>query len=112
MEVMRTLNAKQVKKLLDQYPDTQLVMTLSPLAFQKAHIPGSTNISDIQTAIQQFSKETKIIVYCSDHSCMASYAAYQQLEQAGYQNIWRFSGGLVEWSEAGFSLEGATEKSI
>lgn len=102
---MKTLNAQQVKNQIEQHPETQLVMTLSPLAFQKAHIPGSTNIWDIQTAIQQFSKETKIIVYCSDQTCMASYAAYKQLESAGFQNIWRFAGGLVEWMEAGFELE-------
>lgn len=101
---MKILNAHQVKNKMDQNPDIKLVMTLGHDAYVKCHIPGSLNISDIGTAKKQFSKNEEIIVYCSDQSCMASYYAYLQLEEAGYQNIWRFAGGLVEWSELSFPL--------
>ena len=101
---MNTLTAPQVKIKLQQNPNIQLVMTLGPKAFEKCHIPRSINIWDIETAKQQFSKTTEIIVYCSDHNCLASYQAYHELEKAGYQNIWRFSGGLREWNEFGYPL--------
>lgn len=101
---MKTLTAPQVKNKLENDPEVQLVMTLYPQAFDKCHIPKSINIWDIEMAKQRFSKSTEIIVYCSDHTCMASYQAYHELEKAGYQNIWRFSGGLREWNEAGYPL--------
>lgn len=102
---MNTLTATQVKEMLSRDPSVHLVMTLGPNAFAKSHIPGSINIYDLETATKYFSKNAKIIVYCSDINCMASYQAYQQLERAGYTNIWRFSGGLVEWGERGFPFE-------
>lgn len=101
---MKTLTAQEVKQKLQENPDTKLVMTLGPAAFDKCHIPGSLNVWDIKTAEALFPNDVEIIVYCSDRSCMASYYAYQQLERAGYENIWRFAGGLTEWDQNGFPL--------
>lgn len=101
---MNILTAQEVKNKITQNPEIKLIMTLSPIAYQKCHIPNSLNVWDINLAKAQFSKETEIIVYCSDKTCMASFYAYQQLEEEGYQKIWRFAGGLVEWEEMGFDL--------
>lgn len=101
---MKTLNATEVKNRINQNSKVYLVNTLSASAFQKMHIPNSLNINSMETASQLFDKKDEIIVYCSDVNCMASYYAYKQLEMAGYTNVWRFAGGLREWSEKGFPL--------
>ena len=101
---MNILTAQQVKRKIEENPGAKLVMTLGPNAFARNHIPGSLNIWNIEMAKKEFPLNTEIIVYCSDQTCMASYYAYQQLEQAGFQNIWRFAGGLVEWNSAGYSF--------
>ena len=101
---MKILTAIQVRKLLKSDPEIRLVMVLGNKAYEKAHIPGSINISNIEDARIEFPRHTKIIVYCSDHACVASYQAYLLLENAGYKNIWRFAGGLREWSDAGYEL--------
>ncbi len=101
---MKTLSATEVKKMIKQNSKVYLVNALSANAFKKAHIPNSLNIVSMDAASQIFAKNDEIIVYCSDINCMASYYAYKQLEQAGYTNIWRFAGGLREWSEKGFPL--------
>ena len=101
---MKTLNAAQVKQMISDQPEIKLVMTLGPAAYAKCHIPGSLNVWTIESAKERFPLDSKIIVYCSDTRCMASYYAYQQLEEAGYQNIWRFAGGLMEWDESGYDL--------
>lgn len=105
---MKILTAKEVNQKLTDESDIILVMVLSEKAFQKAHIPNSLNISDIEVAKEKLPIESKIIVYCSDSACVASYQAYQQLESAGYKNIWRFAGGLLEWNEAGYKLNSNT----
>ena len=102
--IMKILTAQQVKNKMEHQADVRLVMTLGPKSFNKCHIPGSLNIWDIKTAEKAFPKEAEIIVYCSDHTCMSSYYAYKQLENAGFNNIWRFAGGLVEWHQAGYDL--------
>ena len=105
---MKILTAQQVQIKTTENPKIKLVMTLGPKAYTKCHIPGSLNIWDIETAKSKFTKDTEIIVYCSDRACAASFHAYNQLKREGYQNIWRFAGGLVEWSEAGYPLVTAT----
>jgi len=109
---MKILNAQQVKRKMSEDQSIKLVMTLGEKAFTKCHIPGSLCISDIDSAIKKLPKNTEIIVYCSDKTCMASYYAYQQLEQAGYENIWRFAGGLMAWNKAGFALDESPSREI
>ena len=101
---MKILTAVQVKQMITDQPDIKLVMTLGPNSFAKCHIPGSLNIWDIETAKKEIPRNSKVIVYCSDTRCMASYYAYQQLEEAGYTQIWRFAGGLLEWDDLGYEL--------
>ncbi len=101
---MNVLTANEVKQIMQTKPDTVLIMVLNSAAYEKAHIPKSINIDNISIAEQQFSKDTHIIVYCSDSTCMASFQAYKQLELAGFNKIWRFAGGLREWDEMGYEL--------
>ena len=105
---MNTLNAHEVQAMITARPETKLIMVLNPIAFQKAHIPGSQNIYDMSRVDDTLSKDAPIIVYCSDVGCMASYAAYKQLEAAGFTQIWRFAGGLLEWEEAGYPVSKGT----
>ena len=101
---MNILTAHQVKEKMAQNPETKLIMVLGTNAYNKAHIPGSLDMSDIETVKMTFSKNVEIIVHCSDVACPASYKAYGLLEQAGYKNIYRLAGGLNEWEESGFDL--------
>lgn len=101
---MKTLSAIEVKNRIRKNSKIHLVNTLNENPFLKGHIPKSLNITSMKVADQLFEKDDEIIVYCSDITCMASFYAYKQLELAGYTNIWRFAGGLREWSENGFPL--------
>ena len=101
---MNILTAHQVKQKMDQNPETKLIMVLGTKAYNKGHIPGSLDISDLEVVKRTFSKSTQIIVYCSDITCPVSYKAYKRLEKAGYEKIFRLAGGLQEWEESGFDL--------
>ena len=101
---MRILSAEEVKTKMRKNTNIYLVNTLNENAFSKGHIPKSLNITSLKVAEKMFKKDDEIIVYCSDITCMASYYCYKQLEMAGFTNIWRFAGGLREWSEKGFPL--------
>ena len=45
-------------------------------------------------------------MYCSDENCIASRALGQLLERNGYTHVLHFAGGLLEWEQAGYPLEG------
>jgi rhodanese-related sulfurtransferase len=81
-------------------------MVLGEYAFNAKHIPGSINISTSELSPQQLNTEEEIIVYCSGPDCHASVDAFYTLEASGYTKVRRYAGGIQDWEEAGFSLEG------
>jgi rhodanese-related sulfurtransferase len=48
----------------------------------------------------------EIVVYCTSPECHSSIALYWALLDAGFPNVRRYSGGLTDWEDAGFPLEG------
>jgi rhodanese-related sulfurtransferase len=46
------------------------------------------------------------VIYCSDEACVASQAAYRLLVDRGFENVRRYAGGLSDWEDAGYPLEG------
>ena len=47
-----------------------------------------------------------MVVYCSHVDCLSSVALYRDLVRRGYRNVRRYSGGLLDWEDAGLPLEG------
>ncbi|EAT59284.1 rhodanese-like domain protein [Chlorobium ferrooxidans DSM 13031] len=76
------------------------------------HIKGATSLSSSRFDEQypDFRKkqplETPIVVYCADSNCGKARQVAKKLRKNGYRNVRVFSGGLVEWSQAGFPMEG------
>lgn len=103
---MNCINAKQLKQRLDAGEKLILVNAMEENKFRAKHIPGSMNLfrkEDIQQSLQ---KEDDIVVYCTDLACNKSIILYHLLEAMGYTHLCRFAGGMTEWENAGFALEG------
>ena len=103
---MNTINAQQLKHRLDDHTPVMLINAMEENKFRAKHIPGSLNIfrkEDIEKALV---KEDEIIVYCTDLACNKSVLLYQLLEVMGYKHVYRFAGGMREWEDAGYPLEG------
>jgi rhodanese-related sulfurtransferase len=103
---MDVISATELKERIDRGDQFKLVMTLGELAFQGKHIPGSIDLHDPESLLQELDPADDIVVYCSDKLCPASMMAYHLLHNQGYQHVVRFSGGLTEWEQAGFPLTG------
>ena len=103
---MNLINREQLKQKLDRGDKFKLVNALGEWAFNAKHIPGSINISKIEDAKKILNPSEEIIIYCSNPSCIASIIGYQLLTRMGYKNVRRYAGGIVDWEEAGYPLEG------
>jgi rhodanese-related sulfurtransferase len=103
---MRLISAQALKEKLDRGDPLKLVNALGEWEYRAAHIPGSLHFATPEETLRGLARDDEIVVHCSNPSCMASVALYQLLERNGYRNLRRFAGGLQEWQEAGYPLEG------
>ena len=84
----------------------------SEYAYYTSHIKGAISLSESRfdeqfpDFRQKKSIETLIVVYCVGPSCPKGRHVAEKLKKNGYRNVKVFSGGLVEWSHAGFPIEG------
>ena len=80
----------------------------SRIDFIAGHILGAINIPVNGTqlsswhSLQNISKNTLILTYCSGATCEASLKLARILENLGYMNTRVFFGGWQEWQKAGY----------
>jgi rhodanese-related sulfurtransferase len=103
---MKRISREELKEKLDRKDNFRLVMALAEWAYQAKHIPGSIHFDNIKEALHSLSKDDEIVVYCSDENCIASTALGQLLERNGYSHVLHYAGGLQDWEQAGYPLEG------
>jgi rhodanese-related sulfurtransferase len=105
-EPIATIDREELKGKIDGGVPVKLVMALNQWAFDAKHIPGSIHFDDPDDLYSALQKNDEVIVYCSNVDCLSSVALYRALVERGYNNVRRYSGGLLDWEEAGLPLEG------
>ncbi len=103
---MNLIGRDELKEKLDRGDKFKLVNALGEWAFDAKRIPGSINISDMSKARKMLDPDDEIVIHCSNPSCPASIIGYQLLTGNGYKNVRRYAGGLSDWEDAGYPLEG------
>ena len=103
---MKTLNREELKAKLDRGDDFKLVMAMDDYAYELMHIPGSLHFGTMLEAMQQLTPDDEVVLYCSTKWCHDSLNAYLVLQDNGFGKIYRYPGGLEDWQEANFPLEG------
>ncbi len=105
-EPIRTIGREELKSKLDRGDDFRLIMALNRWAYEAKHIPGSLHFDTPNELYAAVGPDDEVIVYCSNVNCLSSVAVYRDLVGRGYRNVRRYSGGLVDWEDAGLPLEG------
>ena len=111
-ETFKTITRDELKEKLDRKDDFALINVLADSSYEAMHIPGSINIDvhqpdfleKIAKAVPE--KDKEIVVHCSSFTCQSSPTAAKKLVEAGYTNVADFSGGLADWKDGDFKLEG------
>lgn len=85
-----------------------IINVLDKKEFNDCHIVGSVNIpfAEFENKVASFNKNNHYILYCADYSCMSSAYCANILRDAKFQHVWEYAGGIVEWFQNGYPVEG------
>jgi rhodanese-related sulfurtransferase len=103
---MKTITRQELKAKLDVGADIKLVMTVGGWTFRARHIPGSVNYPSPSCALQALRRDDEIIVYSTSQHRKDTAAAFDALKAHGYRNVCCYLGGLTDWEDAGYPVEG------
>src|SRR5262249_35741064 len=103
---MKLIDRHELREKLERGDEFRLVMTLSEVAYRAKHIPTSVYFETIGDALAVLDPAAETVVYCSAAHGAASTYAYRVLEREGYAGVRRYAGGIADWEEAGYPLEG------
>jgi rhodanese-related sulfurtransferase len=107
LEQIQTIGRDELKAKLDRGENLKLIMALNRWAFDAKHIPGSLHFDTPEALYTAVKPDDEVVVYCSHVDCLSSVALYRELVRRGFSNVRRYSGGLLDWEDAGLPLEGA-----
>ena len=109
----KQITTEEIKKIVDSGTKEQyLVDVLSQKSFEGMHIPTSHNVPYAPEFMEAFAREisapkdAQIIVYCASSGCQLSNLAADELDEAGYTNVYHYADGLAGWKNAGYEFEG------
>jgi rhodanese-related sulfurtransferase len=109
-EPIRTIDRAELKAKLDRGDDFKLIQALNRWAFDAKHIPRSLHFDTPEELYAAVKPADELVVYCSNVDCLSSVAMYRDLVRRGYTNVRRYSGGLLDWEDAGLPMEGTDGK--
>ena len=100
------IDREVLRARLGRGDDFKLVMAGHDWAFGAKHIPGSIHFRTDQEMFSSLGQDDDIVVYCSNLDCNASRALIKRLLDHGYRRLAHYRGGLIDWEDAGWSLDG------
>ena len=103
---IQTIDREELKAKLDRGDDFRLIMALNRWAFDAKHIRGSIHFDTPDELYAAVRPDDEVVVYCSHVDCLSSVALYRDLVRRGYRYVRRYSGGLLDWEDAGLPLDG------
>jgi len=103
---MQKISTQEFLEMMKKNPSLKMVNVLPAKDHREEHIPGSFNVPleeenfEEEVAKSVDKKAEPVVVYCASKQCDASPKAAEKLEQAGFQEVYDYEGGLDSWRNA------------
>lgn len=109
---MKTITARELRKMREANEPFTLVNTLSGEDFAKTKIPGAVNVpqedADFAQRVEKHAggKDQPVVVYCASIRCNSSSNGAEKLDQAGFTEVYDFEEGAEGWQQLNKDKEG------
>lgn len=107
-------NNQETKKTAEKSAPLYVVNVLSKQMYNDAHIKDSIHVDldDLDAYADKWDKNTPVVFYCSNYQCSASGHASKVFKKAGFKNVYAYEGGVAEWSQLGYPMEGPQTEEV
>lgn len=96
---MQEINVHQLKKLLDESADFQLIDVREPNEFEICQINGELiPMGDVPNHVDKISKDKQVVVHCRSGKRSANVITYLE-QNHGYTNLYNLEGGILAWAD-------------
>lgn len=105
------ISATEIKQWQNEQKDFTLIDVLPSEYYAQKHIVGAKNAPVYEVVflshVEKIAPDKKktLVVYNESPESFSANDAAQKLMRAGYENVYEFPGGLVEWENAGFPVK-------
>ena len=107
---MVTISRNELQGLLTSCPNLKLVEVLPEASYREFHLQGAINVplddrfeEQVLKAIPD--KNQTVIVYSLNFECKISEQAMQLLLKLGYQSVYNYEPGKIDWNAAQLPIE-------
>jgi rhodanese-related sulfurtransferase len=96
---MKEVNVHELKKMMDDQDDFQLIDVREPREHEYCNIGGDLiPMGTVLSRTGQIEKEKKVVIYCRSGNRSANVV--KALEQRfGFNNLYNLKGGILDWSK-------------
>lgn len=106
---MQNIARERVRQVAERHEMT-LVEVLGKDQFDEFHLPGAINVpldEDFDDRIREAvpDKHRGVVVYCHDSECPVSGEAGDRMEEMGYEHVYDYDEGKMDWKQAGLPVE-------
>ena len=94
---MREITVAELKSMMDEKKDFQLIDVREPHEFEIAQMGGELiPMGDVMDNVDRIAKDKPVIVHC--RSGARSGAIVNALEVNGFTNVFNLKGGILAWA--------------
>jgi rhodanese-related sulfurtransferase len=108
---MTEIDRDQLKRMMEENAAV-VVEVLSEDQYKDFHLPGAINVplgDDFEQRITAAipDRHQPVAVYCENEKCDASPRAAERMAKLGYNRVYDYAAGKMDWKEAGLPVRSA-----
>ncbi len=96
---MKEITVQELKKLMDEKADFQLVDVRRADEFAFANLGGELiTLDTVPNNVEKFDRERQVVVHCRSGKRSGDAIAYLE-QNHGFNNLYNLAGGILAWSD-------------
>lgn len=96
---MKTITVKELKQLIDDKEDFQLIDCREQHEFDHVNIGGELiPLNEIPNNVDKISEDKKVVIHCRSGARSGNAVMYLQ-QNHGLDNLYNLTGGILAWSD-------------